>query len=279
MRLSKHLMAAGSLFALLPGLAYATEFDAYGQAPADLVRADAKHDVTIELGLGIGTAPAYEGASEYGMTFNPIINVERLNIPGLIDIGGESKKAGGFKFAPSISVATERKSADFAALNGLNNIEATYAIGGRVGYEMVFADGLSAQIYGAARYAFGGAHGLIGEVGIDLTAKLTPELTIIGGPVVNLASDNYMDTYFGVTSAESAATRGRLGAFDPTGGIKSVGVKVAAKYEFAPDTFLNLNASYSRYVGEALNSPIVKSGSESQATVGVGLSRRFSFDY
>lgn len=279
MRIPEHLVAAGSLFAVLSGAAYATEFDAYGQAPADLVRVDARHDVMIELGLGIGTAPAYEGASEYGMTFNPIINVERLNIPGLIDIGGEGKKAGGFKFAPSISVATERKSADFAALNGLNNVEATYAIGARIGYEMVFADGLSAEVYGAARYAFGATHGLIGEVGVDLAAKLTPQLTIIGGPVLNFAAGNYMDTYFGVTSAESIATGGRLGAFDPKGGVKSAGIKVAAKYEFVPDTFLNVNASYSRYVGDALNSPIVKSGSESQFTVGVGLSRRFTYDY
>lgn len=279
MRLSPPLMAIAAVLTIPSGASYAAQFDAYGQAPVDLVAVDARHDVMIELGLGIGAAPAYEGASDYAMTFNPIINVERLNIPGLIDIGGNGKKAGGFKFAPSISIATERKSADFAALNGLNDVETTYALGARIGYEMVFVEGFSAELYGAARYAFGGAHGLIGEVGVDLTAKLTPELTIIGGPVMNFASDGYMDTYLGVTAAESLATGGRLSAFDPTGGIKSLGVKVAAKYEFVPDTFLNVNAAYSRYVGDALNSPIVKSGSENQFTVGVGLSRKFSFDY
>jgi outer membrane protein len=245
----------------------------FGYAPTQT-----RPDVIIELGLGVGAIPAYEGATSYTGTLIPVINLERLNIPGVVDIGGDGA-AEGLKIAPSISVVRERKSADFAPLAGLNDVDATYALGARVGYEIGIADSVSAQPYLAARYAFGGAQGFVGEVGLDITARLTPELTLIAGPVVNFASENYMDRYYGVSAAESAATGGRLAQFDPQGGIKSVGVKAALKYEFVADTFLNLEGSYSRVVGSVENSPIVQSGSDGAVTAGIGISRRFSFNY
>lgn len=275
MRLSPLLLAAVAMGAACAGPAHAAGFDLYGAAPAELAPIKPESDFVVILGLGVGTKPAYEGASDYKMTFKPIIDVERLRW-GWIDIGGDDDR-GGFGFSPSFSYEGERVSADHAALNGLDNVEATYALGGRIGYEMIFSDAISAEIYGTARYAFGGARGLIGEAGVDITARLTPQLEIVGGPVVSFASEDYMDTYFGVSSAESIATGGRLGAHDPSGGIKSAGLQVEARYEFVPDTFVSVNASYSTYLGDAKESPIVKSGSEHQFTVGLGLARRFSF--
>lgn len=276
MRHLSYLLAAAALCALPASVAFAQNFDQLDQA--QFAPVDTRPDLIIELGLGVGAMPAYEGASSYTTTLNPLINLERLNIPGVVDIGGDGVTAG-LKLAPSVSVVRERKSADFAALAGLNDIEATYALGARVGYEIGIADGVSAQPYLAARYAFGGAQGLVGEFGLDMTARLTPELTLVAGPVVAFASENYMDRYYGVSAAEATATGGRLAEFDPTGGIKSVGVKAALKYEFVTDTFLNLEGSYTRVVGSAVNSPIVQSGSETALTAGIGISRRFAFNY
>ncbi|WEK05054.1 MAG: MipA/OmpV family protein [Candidatus Devosia phytovorans] len=258
-------------------LSHAAGFDTYGAAPTDLYAIQPTHDFIFILGAGIGAAPAYEGASDYSATFLPIISVERFHIPGLIDVGGGPKTAGGLRFAPSVSFAGERVSTDHAALTGLDNVDATFGLGARVGYEMVLTDTVTAEVYGAARYAFGGAEGVVGEVGIDVTADVTPQLQITGGPVVSLASEGYMDTYFGVTSAQSAATGGRLAEYEAEGGIKSIGLKAEARYEFIPDTFANLKGSYSTFVGDTRNSPIVQSGSEHQFTIGLGLSRRFSF--
>lgn len=274
MRLHNHLLLTAALGAVFGGPAHAADFDVYGGAPAELAPIQPASDFVFILGFGVGAAPAYEGASDYKMTFKPIIDVERLRW-GWIDVGGDER--GGFHFSPSVSYEGERVSGDHTVLNGLDNVDATYAVGARIGYEFVFSDAISAEAYGAARYAFGGAEGLIGEAGVDVTAKLSPQLEIVGGPVVNFASEDYMDTYFGVSGAESAATGGRLGAFDPSGGIKSVGIQLEARYEFIPDTFVSLNASYTSYVGDARESPIVKAGSENQFTVGLGLARRFSF--
>ena len=60
--------------------------------------------------------------------------------------------------------------------------------------------------------------------------------------------------------------------------MKSVGVAGDARFEFRPDWFLNVEASYSRLTGDAGDSPIVEAGSKDQFTFGLGLSRRLSLD-
>lgn len=265
--------------ALFGSTASAQEFNQHGTAPNQFVAPDtSRPDVIVELGLMGGAKPEYEGSSDYGLLLKPIIRVERLNIPGLIDIGGQPSN-GGFSLAPSFSFQGERKSGDHDDLAGLDDVDATIALGAKAGYEFVITPDVNAEIYGKVRYAFGGAEGFVGEAGVDITTRLTPQLEVIAGPVVSFASDDYMDTYFGVTAAESAATGGRLAAYDPEGGIKSAGVNIAARYEFVPDTFLNAEASYERFLGDAETSPIVAAGDENQFTFGIGLSRRFTARY
>ena len=59
---------------------------------------------------------------------------------------------------------------------------------------------------------------------------------------------------------ESINTGGRLAAYEPDGGFKSVGVAASAKYEIFTDYFVNADAKYDRLVGDAEKSPIVQSG-------------------
>jgi len=128
-------------------------------------------------------------------------------------------------------------------------------------------------------YAFGGTTGLLGEVGAKVTTELTPELDITGGVSADIASETYMDSYFGVTAAESLATGGRYAAYDPSAGLKSVSLDLAARYEVIPDTFINAGVTYTQYVGSAASSPIVQQGSASNFTVALGLSRKFRLSF
>lgn len=256
--------------------ALADDFTTFGEAAPAFVAPEGNDPAFIfELGLGGGAASPYRGSSEYVATFNPIIRVERLRILGIIDIGG-TRSRGGFTFAPSFAVQGERKAEKSLELTGLRDIATTFEAGAKVGYEFMFKDALSVHVYGQVRYALGGAEGIVGDVGLDVTARLTPQLQITGGVSAALADEGYSDTYFGVTSAESAASGGKYDAYDPAAGIISVGAKVTAKYEFLPDTFLNTRAEYRRLVASAAESPIVKAGDPNQFIFGLGISRRFS---
>jgi outer membrane protein len=230
-------------------------------------------DLIFEVGAGGRYEPEYEGSDEYALSPLPIIGFGYLRIPGLFELGSTGPEEGGFDISPSFNVVGERTSKDFDALQGLDDVDATYEVGVKLGYEWDFA-----EVYGEARYAFGGADGVVGEVGANAIYRPTPEIELKAGPFATFASAGYTETYFGVTGAEAAKTGFRLEEYDPKGGVKSVGVSAAARYEFRPDWFLNADASYSQLVGDAGDSPIVKAGDEKQFTVGLGLSRRFTLD-
>ena len=131
---------------------------------------------------------------------------------------------------------------------------------------------------GAVRYAFGGADGFVGDIGANLIARPTERLVLKAGPTASFASSDYMDSYFGVSARESAASGFRLGAYDPDGGFKSVGVAASARYEIFTDWFINADAKYDRLVGDAEDSPLVQAGDENQYFFGLGVSKRFSLD-
>ncbi|MBC8130130.1 MAG: MipA/OmpV family protein [Rhizobiaceae bacterium] len=266
------LSLAVSLVALLAasGAVFAADVSVY-EPVAEAPVVDDGADLVIELGAGGRIAPEYEGSDEYTVSPFPIVAVDYLDIPGLFVIGSRDPQGGGFSFGPSIGYVGERDSDDFDDLDGLDDVDATYEAGIRVGYEWSFA-----EVYGEARYAFGGAEGFVGGFGANAIARPVQELTLKAGPFATLASDDYTETYFGVTTAE-AFTSG-YDAYEPDGGFKSVGVAASARYEFRPDWFLNADASYSQFVGDAKDSPIVEAGDDEQYTFGLGLSKRFTLD-
>jgi len=260
------------------GSAGAQEFDSYGAASAQLVAPKTGPDLVFELGGGVSWEPIYEGSGTYALGFSPIIGLDRLHIPGLIDIGGD-EEGSGFSVSPAFDITGGRTSSDHAELRGLDDVAATYALGGSIGYDLALTENVKAGIYGELLYGFGAGEGALGEVGAKLTAKLTPELEISGGASADLAGEKYMDAYFGVSATESARTGGRMQAYDASGGMKSVNLNIAVRYEFMPDTFLNADASYRRYAGSAASSPLVAQGSGQQFTFGLGISRRFAVSY
>lgn len=230
-------------------------------------------DLVIELGAGGRLVPEYEGSDEYRVSPFPIIGFGYLNIPGLLELGSLTTEEGGLSVSPTFDYIGERKADDFDDLDGLDDVDATFEAGVRVGYAWT-----NAEVWGEVGYAFGGADGLVGGFGASAIVRPAAELELKAGPFATFASQDYMDAFFGVSGREAARTGFRLDGFDADGGFKSVGVAASARYEFRPDWFLNADASYSRLVGDAGDSPIVDAGSEDQFTFGLGLSRRFSLD-
>lgn len=235
------------------------------------------NDLVIELGAGGRVRPRYLGADDYIVTPFPIISVDYLSIPGLFTVGG-SDRTGGLRFGPSFGFTGSRDSGDDADLFGTRDLDETYEVGVRVGYEYAIDAVYGLEFYGEARGAFGEASGVVGGFGVDAIARPTEALELKFGPRATLASSDYMSTYFSISQAESAASGGRLDTFDADGGFTTVGVDGSVRYEFRPNWFARADASYERLVADAADSPIARVGSRDQFTFGLGLSRRFSFD-
>ncbi|WP_245576851.1 MipA/OmpV family protein [Kaistia adipata] len=251
-------------------------FSSVHAADAPAKRSDGV-DLVIELGAGGQVQPRYPGASDLLFSPYPIVSMSYLRLPGLFELGGGPKTA--FSIGPSFRVIGERDPADEPGLAGTRKLDATYEAGIKAGYEFNFDPIYGAEVIGEVRGAFGEASGVVGTVGADVIARPMPMLELRLGPRANLASSDYMGTYFSVSPGESAASGGRLDAYDAGGGLYSVGLKASARYEFKPTWFLNANAGYERFVGDAKDSPIVASvGDANQFTFGVGLSKQFSLD-
>jgi len=85
-------------------------FDVFAAAPDDLVAPGPEPDLVFEVGGSVLYKPAYEGASRYTYGFSPIIGLDRLNIPGVIEIGGDD--GSGLSFAPAFEIIGARKAVD-----------------------------------------------------------------------------------------------------------------------------------------------------------------------
>ncbi len=245
--------------------------DPYGLPPQAGAAVDERIDAVFELGAGVAVSPEYEGSDDYEASPWPILGLDYLSIPGLVTFGSINPQGGGLSIGPSFGYNGERDDDD---LDGLDDVDATYEAGLKLGYEWE-----NAEIYGEARYAFGGADGFVGALGANAIARPSQALLLKAGPRATFASDDYMDTYFGVDPDEFVRSGGKFDAFEADGGFKSVGLEASARYEFAPTWFLNAEGSYMRLVGDAEDSPVVREeGSEDQFTFGLGLSKRFSVD-
>jgi outer membrane scaffolding protein for murein synthesis (MipA/OmpV family) len=125
------------------------------------------------------------------------------------------------------------------------------------------------------RRGVNGHDGIVGDVGADLVGRFG-RFTVSAGPRLALGDQEFMRTYFGVTPFEAAAN-GLVTPYRPSGGIVSVGASSALTYDWSEQWSTTVSASYSRLVGDAADSPIVKRfGSENQFSFGASVSYSFS---
>ena len=102
---------------------------------------------------------------------------------------------------------------------------------------------------------------------------LTPAILLKGAVTADFADQDYMQSYFGVTSAQAA--RSKLAQYTPGEGLKSVGAMIATEYALTTDWTLIAQADYRRLVGSASRSPIVESADQFELKLGA----TYAFDW
>jgi outer membrane protein len=233
---------------------------------------DANRQFVIDLGVGASLQPRYEAADSYLVYPFPLISVGRFYVPGLGQVVDGRRRAGVF-FYPSFNFIGERKASDSADLTGTNTVDWALELGLGGGFRTEHF-----RAFAELRQGINGHTGQVGQLGIDGIIYPAEKWEVSFGPRADFASDDYMDTYFGVSAAEAAASGGQLSRYDPGGGFKSLGLAARASYDFNDDVRLHVQGGYDRLIGEAADSPIAKNGSEDQFSVGVGVTYRFAFD-
>lgn len=246
---------------------------AQSAAPSAAPSAGPTRQLAFTLGAGAALTPGYFGAEELGLVPTGSFGGVYLQYDGR-EFGNPDPDAieTGFGFGGSVRYIAERSADLYPELAGLNTIEQALELGGEVSFAQP-----AWQVFANLRYGIGGHESAVGELGMDLIARPTDDLTLSIGPRVFLGSDDYAATYFGVTPAEAAASG--FDAYEAQGGLLSAGVSLGANYDLGGDWGLNGRVSWDRLQGDAAGSPIVQQGSEDQFSAGIVATRRFSFEF
>ncbi len=223
--------------------------------------------VTFRFGIGPQVGPEYFGAEDSNITPTGRFELERLQFGGQSFGGGDST---GLGFGGSVGFVGARDADDYSELEGLEDIDPSLELGGGLRFRQPAYD-----LFANLRYGVIGHESLVGEVGGDVIYRPTEQLTLRAGPRILWGSDDYAQTYFGVSDAESAASG--FEAFDAGGGILRQGVKAEANYQFNDDWGLVGTIQYDQLRDDAADSPITQS--EEQLTGSIVLTRKVTFGF
>lgn len=242
--------------------------------------AQAKDKLTGFVSLGVAAVPEFEGSDYYTPVPAPAASI-RYNGYG-VSLRGLAASLDiipfvGWSAGPVIKYRGERDDLEDDAVDALPSVDASVELGGFVGYShnLGFLPGDAINARAQVLFDVGDAHeGYFIDLSAGYGAMATRRLRLSGRVGMSIADDEYMDTYFSVDPAGSAASG--LGVFDAGGGVKDVNIGLSANYSITRNWGLNAGATYTRLVGDAGDSTIVEdAGAPDQFFGNIGASYRF----
>ncbi|MDE1994078.1 MAG: MipA/OmpV family protein [Rhizobiaceae bacterium] len=260
-----------------------TVFAAFSSSPAtaqETTPAQSKQWI-VTLGGTAEYGPSYEGSKHYSFSGMPSFDIRRMGEPAgysapddnidysLLDMDG-------FEAGPVAGLRSGRSAFDDHDLEGLRRVHWTIDAGAFAQYWPV-EDRL--RLRGEMRQALWDGDGLAADFAVDWFQPVSEDVVISAGPRMSFGNSTFMQKNFGVSQGE-AASNGRVSAFDADGGLKSVGLMVAATYTISPAWSVIAYDRFDRLTGDAANSPITSQfGSENQNILGLTINRSFAVGF
>ncbi len=235
----------------------------------------AKKDPAWKLGVGVGAVPDYEGSEDYkavpllliragwssGRYIQFLGNMLKANV-----IAGDTWSAG-----PFLRYRGKRDDdVDNNRVKRMRTVDEAIELGGFVGY-MINQWHLALLV---AQDVNDAHDGLTASLEAGYTMKLEDGVNLGITAFTTYASDDYMETYFGIDADN--ANRSGLSQYSADSGIKDFGVMANLDYSPWENWGITGIVGLKWLVGDAADSPIVdKEGSEMQLLGGVMATYRF----
>lgn len=170
-----------------------------------------------------------------------------------------------FNVSLGLRMDSGRDESTSAALAGMGDVKRTLRV--RVGatwrFEPQWQLGASWTVD-----AFNRGGGNVADLRIQNERPLSARISLTSSAVLTLAGPRYMQTWFGVTAQQSAASGYR--EYDPGLGLRDLSLAFGLKAELGEHWVLVGGPGYSRLLGPAARSPIVQRRSNWSASLGVG---------
>jgi outer membrane scaffolding protein for murein synthesis (MipA/OmpV family) len=238
---------------------------------------------TLSIGLAPVVSPVWQGSTDAALSIFPDLRVNYRDILFASvpeGIGWNAVRRDGWRAGPLVKLRFSRDernggspfliSGGSDALLGLGNVPAAGEAGLFV--EKRLGDRGAVRLRGEVRQGFGGHDGIVADLSASYGGRAGRTLWSIG-PRATLAGRDYVQTYFGVTPGQSAASG--ITPFSADGGLVSVGIGGTAIRTIGRSYVLTLFGGVDRLSGDAGGSTLVQErGQRMQTTIGLGLSRR-----
>ncbi|WP_296943422.1 MipA/OmpV family protein [uncultured Massilia sp.] len=269
---------------------------AWAQTPATNPMPDGSRDMYV--GLGVQSAPRYDGAASRKVSALPVLQVQWSNgvfISGM-SAGMHLSDDPVFEYGPLLAVHPGRdESGAGSTIGGIGVVEMTGFIpspidktflkGERLGgMEEIGARlqaGAFANYYLDPRWRLTGSllagagkerDGVRLELGVQRLAVLAQahhRVSLSAG--VAVVNRRYNDSYFGVSTMESM--RSRFPYYSARGGLQDAHVGAHWNWTLSPSWMLTSNVQATRLLGSARNSPLVER--PTNVTVSTAIAYRF----
>ena len=243
---------------LLCTVSYAAELgDFYNLGPRPA-------ETAIRVGAVVISGQAYQGASEQKTSVLPGVFLQTSNglfADPLNGIGYSFEPIGNLQYGLRVNLDTGRSVE--TTLPGFEKIKARANPGAFANYTV--NDKLTLR--SALRLGMGdGADGSLLHVGGSYKVLQAGFFGVSVNASLKYADSNYMQSYFGVSAAQSAASG--LKAYKPAAGFAAAKVGLTAGTPLSRQIFVFANLSVQRLMGDAANSPIVSKKTQPTAFIG-----------
>ena len=240
------------------------------EAETDDIERDEDRVWSYRLGVAGGAEPAYPGADEYDAEPFPIIDVRWGRLIFISDregVGFNIVNGRYLRVGAAITYDGGRDEDDSTRLVGLGEIDETIEFGG-----LVVFTALGARLDGQFRQdIFGGHNGWLVDFGAGYGAAIGELFDIDFHLGATWASEDYMQAYFGVDAAQSAASG--LPAFDTVAGFRDVAAETRATLQLGDGWFAEADFRASQLIGDAgEDSPITVEEIQLRGWLGLGYS-------
>jgi len=208
------------------------------------------------VGLAVIAGMAYQGADERRTLLLPGLDYQWRN--GWF---AGTRNGIGYNFGQQREVQYGlRITADFGrdesrsdALRGMGDIDPRPEIGAFLNYSLSREFSLTSSL----RYGSGdNSKGMLIDLGAGYSTRLAAPWRLALGVGMTLANEEYMQSYFGVTTTQ-AATSG-YAAYHPGFGLRDIRANAALSYQITPSTAISTTVSISSLQGDAKDSPLTR---------------------
>jgi len=215
------------------------------------------------VGLAVGSAPDYEGSDDTEAKVAPF-GQYRWGSGRYVSVGGTANAESAarvkvnlltedtsLEFGPVLQYRLERDDVDNRQVDNMKDVDAATELGAFLGWSMdrfalstTFVADVSDEHDGSIWYLNG-----------DYDFPINDSFLLNIGAHMTWASDDYMETYFGVDAKNRGSST--LPDYKASSGIKDTGLSLVGQYKFNKTWGMLGLVNYTRMLNDAEDSPLV----------------------